>query len=128
MITLEKAIDMFLTEQYLKGNTVKTKEFYKTTLGYFVNFIGKDKLISDITMQDLNSYKLGYGSKLKMENHPFPPAENKLISKTTIQTYIRSVRAFLGYLFTEGYLKDDFRRSFKLPKAPIVYDILKLTH
>lgn len=117
-ITLEKALDIFIMGQELKDNTSQTIKFYKITLSYLLDFLGKDKLIVDITIQDLNKYKLSYNNKYKMSNHPLRPTEDKPITKTTIQSYIRSARAFLGYLYEEGYLQTDFRKHFKLPKAP----------
>lgn len=39
------------------------------------------------------------------------------ITTTTIQTYIRALRAFLTWCYTEGYLNENIPERFKLPKA-----------
>ena len=40
------------------------------------------------------------------------------ISKTSIQSYLRHLCAFINYLHAEGYISEDLSSKFKLPKAP----------
>lgn len=116
-ITLENAIAQFLIDQELKGNTSKTIEFYVNNLKYFSSHIGHDKMTNDITIIDLNSYLLMLKKKPKMDGHPFRPKDGKGISTTTIQTYVRAVRSFLGWLYREGYINENLQEKYKLPKA-----------
>ncbi|WP_069650994.1 tyrosine-type recombinase/integrase [Caloranaerobacter ferrireducens] len=116
MLTLEKALELFLIDQKLKGNTDKTIFNYERFLSYFIDFIGKDKLVTDITLLDLKQYQLYLGSKDKEYN--FKTNKKEKLSKTTIQTYIRQLRAFINWLYNEAYIKENLAERFKLPKAP----------
>lgn len=43
----------------------------------------------------------------------------------TVQSYVRSLRAFLNWLYTSGYIQEDFCSRFRLPKARRSYiDVL----
>lgn len=108
---------MFLVDQALKGNTLKTVKFYKDNLRYFTDFVGSDIQVVEITIGDLNKYLLSLKNKLNMQGHPFQPKSDKAVSITTIQTYIRAVRGFLGWFYKEGHITDNLQEKFKLPKA-----------
>jgi integrase/recombinase XerC/integrase/recombinase XerD len=116
-IKIDDAIQQFLVDQELKGNTKKTIMFYDNNLRYFREFIKDKLLVSDIDMADLNGYLLMLKKKPKLENHPFKPKVDKPISTTTVQTYVRAVRGFVGWLYKEGYIPDNLQDKYKLPKA-----------
>lgn len=116
-ITLESAIQQFLIDQALKGNTKKTLKYYTHDLGYFMDYIGAKKEVCKITLDDLKSYLLMIKNRPAMKNHPFKPKAIKPVSSVTIQTYIRAVRSLLGRLQNEGYIKENLQAKFKLPKA-----------
>lgn len=116
MITLEKALELFLMDQQLKGNTEKTIFNYERMITYFINFVG-NKEINDIDIADVKSYQLFLIEK----NADFHISKNcieKKLSKKTIQTYIRQVRVFLNWAYEETYIKEDIGSKIKLPKAP----------
>lgn len=116
IITIEKAIDLFIIEQQLKGNTEKTQKNYRQFLKYFVSFIGKDKFVNELELYDLKQYQLYLNNKEK--EYTVKTTIKKKITKTTIQTYIRSLRVFVRWLYEEGYIRENFALKFKLPKAP----------
>jgi len=116
-ITLESAIQQFLIDQELKGNTKKTISFYNHNLGYFSRFFGKERSIEEINLNDLNQYLLMMKNKPKLQGHRFKPKVEKPISSVTLQTYMRALRGFLGWMYKEGYIKENLQEKFKLPKA-----------
>jgi len=116
-ITLENAVSLFLVDQDLKGNSDKTIEYYNNTLGYFLDFMGKEKNVQDININDLNNYMLMLKKRPMMKNHPFRPKEDRPIKSISLQSYIRSIRSFLGWLYKECYIKDNLQKDYKLPKA-----------
>ncbi|WZL73091.1 tyrosine-type recombinase/integrase [Clostridiaceae bacterium 35-E11] len=118
MLTIEKAIDLFLVDRELKGNTEKTLKNYRQFLGYFVDYIGANKRVDELILGDLKGYHLYLMKKPKYEGHPFKVNSDKGISKVSIQTYLRTLRVFIYYLFEEGYTTENLGHKFKLPKAP----------
>lgn len=116
MLTIEKAINEFLIEQKLKGNTDNTILTYERILGYFSSYLGSQTLVSDISLKNIKSYKLFLMDKDKDFN-----VETNLkakLSKTTIQSYVRHIRAFINWLHEEGYIENNLGSKLKLPKAP----------
>ena len=100
-------IQNFLIDQKLRGNSEKTISFYEATLGYFSDFIQDKEISLDVCRQ-----------------YQFSLMERDLDS-VSIQSYIRALRAFLSWLYSEGHISEDITKKFKLPKAESkVIDIL----
>lgn len=116
MITIEKAKELFLIEQQLKGNTEKTISNYDRFINYFIDFVGADNMVDELTLMHIRKYQLFLSDKDKDYN--FKTDLKKKISKTTIQTYMRAVRVFANWLYDEAYTDDNIVRRYKLPKAP----------
>ncbi len=114
---LKTSIEQFLIDQELKGNTKKTLKYYSSSLGYFSDYIGLDKIISEIKLEDLKRYLLMIKNRPKLQNHPFKPTQNIPIASSSIQTYIRAVKAFLNWANDEGYTPENIAKRFKLPRA-----------
>lgn len=116
-IDLKTAIQQFLIDQELKGNTDKTILFYEKSLNYFVEFIGSDSKVKEIQLGDLKKYQFKIKNRQRYENHPYKPTVGKPIASVSVQTYIRALRSFLKWLYEEGYIPEDYTARFKLPKA-----------
>jgi len=101
-MTLSNAIEEFLFEQAARGNSKNTVRDYRTKLSFFLKYYG-DLDVRSITVKDCRDYYLHLREKI----------ENTI----SIQTYIRSLRAFLKWLFTSEYIDVDLCLKFKLPKA-----------
>jgi len=115
-IPITKSLEMFLVDQELKGNSDKTISNYRKYVTYFIDFIGEDKTTYDISLPILNSYHLSMKNKVRYQGHPYR-SEGGKISSTTLQTYIRQLRAYLSWLYEEGYIETNFVEKFRLPKA-----------
>lgn len=103
-MTLQNAIEDFLIEQQIRGNSPNTVIYYKRCLGFFAIYIGDaTRPVEALSLSDCKGYYL----YLKGQE----------ITTTTIQTYIRALRAFLTWCYTEGYLNENIPERFKLPKA-----------
>lgn len=116
-MTLENAIQLFLVDQEIKGNSLQTIKYYDVNLRYFKEFLTPGICVSEITLLHLKNYLISLRSRTKMQNHPFKPKVDKPIKSISIQTYIRAVRVFIKWLQTEGYISQDLHSQFKLPKA-----------
>ena len=101
---LKNVIEEFLIEQQIRGNSKATILFYKRCLGFFADFNEYSKrLISSFTVADCRKYYLYLC--------------DKNITTTTIQTYIRALRVFLSWCYSQGYIDIDISKKFRLPKA-----------
>ena len=101
-MTLQAAIEEFLIDQQVRGNSLKTLKYYKQTLNVFQVYIGSVSLDS-ITLSLCKRYYIHL--------------VEKNISSTTTQTYLRALRAFLTWCYHEGYMTENIPARFKLPKA-----------
>lgn len=102
-MTLRFAIDDFLIEQRIRGNTSKTVQYYSLSLGLFARFVGSGISLQEITLNSLRSYYLHLSGRG--------------ISSTTIQTYIRALRSFLTWCYEQEYISVNLPEKFRLPKA-----------
>ncbi|WZL74068.1 tyrosine-type recombinase/integrase [Clostridiaceae bacterium 35-E11] len=114
MLTIGKAVELFLMDQQLKGNTENTICTYGNVLRFFCDYCGYERAIDNIKLSDIKQYQLYLMEKDRDFN--FKTDIKKKLTKTTIQSYIRHVRAFMNWLFDEGYLNESVK--IKLPKAP----------
>ena len=101
-MTLQAAIEEFLIDQQIRGNSPKTLRYYKQTLGKFSEYVG---------MVSLDK------TTLPLCKRYYIHLTETGIASTTTQTYIRALRAFLTWCFNEEYLPESIPARFKLPKA-----------
>lgn len=102
-MTIQAALDDFLIEQQIRGNTPKTVQYYSLSVGLYARFVGLDTPLQEITLNSLRAYYL----HLSERN----------ISSTTIQTYIRALRSFLTWCYQQEYIPVNLSEKFRLPKA-----------
>ncbi len=98
----QKSVEEYLLDQKLRGNSAHTIAYYKRVLhlyGVFEQPVDTD----DITLVSCKRFH----SRL---------LDCALVS-TSVQTYIRGFRAYLAWLYQNGYHKEDLSRRFRLPKA-----------
>ena len=101
-MTISNAINEFLLDQAVRGNSKNTVKDYKTKLAFFVNFTGEIE-VQNITVSLCRRYYLSLCDRVS--------------NTVSIQTYIRSLRAFLRWLYLEEYISQDVCQKFRLPKA-----------
>lgn len=102
-MTLKQAFQAFLIEQQIRGNSSKTVEYYSNCITPFVFFLPADKLVYSLTLEDLRSYALCL--------------QKRNISSNSVKTYIKGIKAFVSWLYTEEYISVNLSQSFHLPKA-----------
>ena len=101
-MTLQSAIEEFLIDQQVRGNSPKTLRYYRQTLRFFTEYTGSIP-VSEVTLSVCKRY--------------FLHLSQKNVTTTTVQTYIRGLRAFLAWCYAEGYISENIPARFKLPKA-----------
>ena len=107
---LYAAIEEFILEQRVRGNSNATVTYYRNILTYFSEFAGNVD-VTELTLQRCRAYYLYL-------------AEDD-INSVSVQSYVRGLRAFLKWLYDMEYIADNICAKFKLPKATRkVIDIL----
>ena len=100
---LQQAFDTFLIDQQIRGNTPKTVRYYTQSIGRYIDFVVDDPPLSEIDLKGLRAYYIHLSGRG--------------LSSTTVQTYIRALRAFLRWCYEEEYIPLNWAEKFRLPKA-----------
>lgn len=101
-MTLQEAFDLFMYEQRFRNNADATIEYYQLSLGLFLDFVGADQ---SVDVLDISVYK-DYVISLQTGGH---------LKSTSINTYIRAVKAFYNWLIDDDRI-GDCSRKLKLIK------------
>ena len=111
-LSLDYALEAFILNQRLRGNTTKTVKGYAWFVGRFIDWLSAYGVaqITDITLPIVQEYQLYIDSK------PSDTGKGTL-SKRTVQTYMRHVRVFLTYCYDEDLIPEPLHTKLKLPKA-----------
>jgi len=112
-MTLKHAFESFILDQRLKGNTDKTIKGYIGFLSRFMNWLNVKNIlqIQDITLLHVQEYQLFIDTKQAERS-----GKGKL-SKRSVQTYMRHIKAFMTFCFDEGFIPEPIHHKMKLPKA-----------
>lgn len=103
-MNIQQAIDEFLLDQRVRGNSPQTLDYYSFALGLFSGFVGADHDVREIDLRLCKQYYLHL-------------VEEKNVNSVSIQSYIRGLRSFLRWLYDEEYIETNICERFKLPKA-----------
>ncbi len=87
-------------------------------LGDFLEMIGASSDVSIIGAWELRNFILYLRQKPCFSNHPYARSQPRGLSAHTINTYMRSLRAFWSWLVTEEIIADNPFKKVKVPKAP----------
>ena len=101
-MTISQALQEYLIDHQIKGNSPNTVRYYQKNIGAFMAFTS-DIPVSSIDYAMLKAYYLHLTSRA--------------ITSITVQTYIRAVRAFLTWCYNEEYISVNLSVKFRLPKA-----------
>jgi len=112
-MTILQAVDHFILEQQLRGNTEKTITGYRGFLRRFSEWIaGAGEVhLAELTIEHVNAYQIYINSKPR-ERHGAGA-----LTKRTVQTYMRHIKCFLSFCHVEGLLKEPLHTRIRTPKA-----------
>lgn len=117
-LTLNDCMELFFLEK--EGIcSVTTIKNYRNKLQYFYDFIVEEKGIkeidiNDITIIDLNRYRVALRKHRKFSNNQYVPTADICISNTTIHDYCVAVKSFFTFLYTNEYVANNIVKSFKI--------------
>ena len=98
------AINDFLLDQRVRGNSQATIDYYSFALGLFSQYVGPDFVLSDLSLRLCKEYYVYL-------------IEDKSVNSVSVQSYIRGLRSFLRWLYDNDYIDTNICEKFKLPKA-----------
>ena len=101
-MNLSTALQAYLIDHQIKGNSVYTIEYYRRSIRQLIVFLG-DIETHKMTLDGLKSYYL----HLTARN----------ITSVSVQSYIRAVRAFVTWCYREDYIPENLSEKFRLPKG-----------
>ncbi len=103
MATIRQVMEEFLTDQQCKGNSKKTIDYYSGAFHIFDMYYSCENEIESIDIKILRKYTLFL--------------QDRELATSSIQSYVRAIRAFLKWCFNEEILQTDYSEKYKLPKA-----------
>jgi integrase/recombinase XerD len=104
-LTLFEMFDRFMSFKKTEALASRTLADYYTNFEYFKEFIGEDLTVDEITT-DLFRDFIGY------------MLHERELSPVTANVRIRTLRAFIRFCFTEGYISTPIHDKFKPVKTP----------
>lgn len=114
---LNDAIQRFLKNNKLRGNTQKTLKNYESFLNYFADYTGNiDVKEIDITL--LENYQLYLMDREFYSTSVRKDTNGTKLSKRTIKSYITHLRTFINFLYQKELIDTDLFTKFRPPKAP----------
>lgn len=102
-LTLQAAFNEFLIEQQIRGNSLKTIDYYNYCLKPLLASLPQDLPVASLTLKDLQSYAL--------------QLRQRAIASNSVKSYVKGTKAFVSWLFQEQYIAENLTEKFKLPKA-----------
>ncbi len=92
-------LEDFLLSGRVEGKKSSTLKWYKEYLTPFVRFLDREGL----NQATLRKYVNSLFDRLKV---------------VTVDTHVRAIKAFLNFLYREGYLEENFASTLKRPRLP----------
>ena len=77
---------------------------------YFSNYLNDNNLpdtLGDLTLFTVRDFILYLQTRIKWSGHPYVPTPKGSLAAISVQTYVRSLRAFFSWLHREGYTEEN---------------------
>ncbi|PLR94832.1 tyrosine-type recombinase/integrase [Bacillus sp. T33-2] len=104
-LTLVEMFERFLTVKKSEALAERTISDYEIHFGYFYDFIEGDISANEVTIHLLREY-MSY------------MIHEKGLKPMTVNLRVRTLRAFMRFCYTEGYIQEPFHEKFKPIKVP----------
>ena len=104
-----------------EGKSKNTIAIVTRSTTYLHNFLSSNGLSTDVTQigsMEMRAFILYLQQKRCFSNHPYSKAQLRGLSGHTINTYMRSIRAFWSWLVEEKITESNPFSKLKIPKPP----------
>ncbi|MBN1535162.1 MAG: tyrosine-type recombinase/integrase [Anaerolineales bacterium] len=117
-ITVADAVEAFLNTD-MAGKSDDTALWYKRMLTPLVEYLGENRLLSDVLEPDLLDWSAYLNRRQQMYGkNSYRPAVDAKLSVYTVHGYIRATRRFFRWLYQCKILEADLGAALKLPRLP----------
>ncbi len=113
---LSNLIEGFKLSCQTEGKSSRTIEWYISFLNRFQSFLQKENIslnIDCITKDHVKRF-IRY-----LQTEAKDPRRGTPLLPTSVQGYVRTLKAFYSWLYREGYIQSNLLYRLPLPKAPI---------
>ena len=104
-----------------EGKSRHTVAIVTNSVSYLYNFLSSNGLSTDVTQigtGEMRAFILYLKQKRCFSGHPYSKAQQRGLSGHTINTYMRSIRAFWSWLVEEEVIASNPFSRLKIPKPP----------
>ncbi len=104
-----------------EGKSPKTIEMVTSCVGYLEDFLNSEGLTTDATNiggTGIRAFILYLQLKQCFNRHPFAQPQPRGLSQHTVNTYLRSIRAFWSWLRAERIVEETPFARVRIPRAP----------
>jgi len=133
MITLEQTYNQFIGEKEI-FTSKSTVRYYRDNVRYFNEYIEQelgqtiDQIdVSILSITHYNGFVKYKKSHNKRVNHPFAPVKQTKIKNRSINTYLRAIKTYLKWLYTEEFIEKDIsiKCKYLINEKPVIIPIYK---
>jgi len=103
------------------GKAPKTIELMTSSVMLFERFLaseGRSTSVAEIGPGEIRGFILHLKRRACFSNHPYARPQARGLSPHTVNSYLRSVRAFWSWLEGEGIIIDNPFERIRIPRAP----------
>lgn len=104
-----------------EGKSRKTILVVVESASYLERFLHSEGLTTDVTAitpNEIRAFVLYLQRKRRFSGHPLAKAQDDGLSPTTINSYLRAIRAFWSWLLREEIIIENPFSRVKIPRAP----------
>ncbi len=120
-IPLERLVRHFEVHNRTEGKSPRTLEWYARVLSHFEKYLkgcSHSLMLGDLSLDVARGFVLHLQTRNKWEGHPLIRSSDDRLAATSVQNYVRGLRAFFSWLHKDGYTEEHLLAHLKPPKAP----------
>lgn len=107
-VTIYEAYKMFINEQLFRNNSKRTLIWYNENLSAFFNWLGENKNVDSLTVENYKSY-------CTFLQHDYVKRNGQPLKSSSVNSRVRAIMAFYNYCIEEDLLPD-FSKKLKATK------------
>jgi len=117
MMDMDSIINKYTLTTKAEGFSQKTIKHTVRAVKYFDKFLGGIDDVSRVTADDLRRFIVGLQNRRRWAERTEVKIQDK-ISGTSINTYVRAIKAFWSWMERQGIIKQNHFADVPAPKLP----------